>query len=197
MDRTARTSVLLFSTIILGTTSVAYGQTTRRSFQMSVNLELGPGLNANVARLPIPAGKRFVIEDVSAVTFQPAGQPLLLDFTTPADDGCSFEDVHNVVLISQRIFGGLEWSTGHERTLIFADESVQTNPGPLSGLGVTVTVWRSGIIGSASVRVTFSGYVEDLSAASHPSFSVFWNVPRQSPVRTLAFSGRVSRWNDL
>ena len=62
MDRTARTSVLLSSIIILGTTSVAYGQTTRRSFQMSVNLELGPDLNANVARLPIPAGKRFVIE---------------------------------------------------------------------------------------------------------------------------------------
>ncbi len=129
---------------------------------MSVNLELRPDVNANLARLPIPAGKRFVIEDVSAVTFQPAGQRLLLDFATPADDGCSFEDVHKVILISHGIFGGLEWSTGHERTMIVADESVQTNPGPRSGLDVVVTAWRSGMTGSAEVRVTFSGYVEDL-----------------------------------
>jgi hypothetical protein len=162
MDRTARKSIFLFSIVILAATNVAYGQTSRRPFQMSVNLELRPDVNANLARLPIPAGKRFVIEDVSAVTFQPAGQRLLLDFTTPADDGCSFEDVHNVVLISQGIFGGSEWSTAHERVMIFADESVQTNPGPQSGLDLIVTVWRSGMIGSAGVRVTFSGYIEDL-----------------------------------
>ena len=128
MDRTVRPSVFLFSIICLAMTTVAYGQTARRPFHMDVALELPPDVNGNLVRLPIPAGKRFVIDDVSAVTFQPTGQRLLLDFTTPADDGCSFEDVHNIVLTSQGIFGGLEWSTGHERTMIFADESVQTNP---------------------------------------------------------------------
>jgi hypothetical protein len=142
------------------------GVPVRRPFQMDVNLEIRPGVNSDSARLPIPAGKRLVIEDVSAVTFQPEGQGLMLDFTTPADDGCSFEEVHSVVLISHGSFGGLERSTAHERTMIFADESVQTSPGPRSGLDITVILSRAGMVGSAGVRVTFSGYIEDLPRTS-------------------------------
>ncbi len=152
---------------------------------MTMNLELGPDVNANLARLPIPAGKRFVIEDVSAVTFEPAGQRLLLDLMTPADDGCGFEDVHNVVLISHRLFGGLEWSTGHEKTTIFANESVQTNPGPRSGLNVIVTVWRSGMTGTARVRVTLSGYVEDLPRTGGTLAFVGESGARAVPVQKL------------
>jgi|SRR6266496_1639737 len=145
------------------------GAAVRHPFQARVNLNIPEGANADSATLSIPAGKRLVIEDVSALTFQPQGQALLLDFTTAAEDlvganqSGGFEN-HDIALVSQGIFNGLERSVGHQKMLVFADESVQTPVSILRGLGVTVTLSRGTFLGSAGARVTFTGYVEDLPA---------------------------------
>jgi hypothetical protein len=147
------------------------GEPARRPFQMGVNVAIQPGATSSFARLPIPAATRLVIEDVSAVTSQPQGQPLFLKFTTAVDDALAvgdenaFED-HSLVLSAQGVFNGSERSTAHERTMIFADESVQTTSGTLSGLEIRVELARGGSIGTASVRITFSGYIEDLPGTS-------------------------------
>src|SRR5829696_5025166 len=58
----------------------------RRPFQARVNLDISDGGNADFERLHIPVGKRLVIENVSALTFGPQGQGLLLNFTTCVQD---------------------------------------------------------------------------------------------------------------
>jgi hypothetical protein len=143
------------------------GGTVRRPFQARVNLTIPSGANADSATLSIPAGKRLVIEDVSAITFQPQGQSLLIDFTTALEDQVGSNDTggfenHDLVLVSQGIFNGLERSVGHQKMLVFADESVQTPFSILRGLGVIVNLSRGTLLGSAGARVTITGYVEDL-----------------------------------
>lgn len=137
------------------------GATARRPFQFGLNLHISPGGNADFVRVQIPAGKRLVVEDVSAVTFQPQGQGLLVNYTTGLNDLISVDgqdefEVHNLVLVSQGIFNGLERSVAHEKTLVFAEE--------VNGLGLIVNFSRGTMTGSAGARVTFSGYVEDLPA---------------------------------
>ena len=150
------------------------GRAVRRPFQARVNLSISPGGNSSIVTLPIPAGKRLVIEDVSALTFQPQGQGLLISFLTAVDDSVVSNDPgtgdnggfegHDLVLVSQGMFNGLERSTAHEKMLVFADESVKTPSSTLSGIGVNVHLSRGTFDGSAGARVTFSGYVEDLPA---------------------------------
>jgi hypothetical protein len=69
---------------------------------------------------------------------------------------------HDLVLVSQGLFNGLERSVAHQKVLAFADETVKTSSSTLSGLDVVVNFSRGTLIGSAGARVTFSGYVEDL-----------------------------------
>jgi hypothetical protein len=147
------------------------GGAARRPFQARVNLQIPAGANFDSATLAIPAGKRLVIEDVSALTFQPQGQGLLINFNTSVEDSVGsnntggFEN-HDVVLVSQGIFNELERSASHQTMLVFADESVETPVGVLHGLGVVVSLSRGTLTGSAGARVTFSGYVEDLPATA-------------------------------
>ena len=148
------------------------GGAVRRPFQAGVNLDSPAGANAGFARLTIPSGKRLVIENVSAVTFGPQGQGMLINFQTAMQDivgdtdaGGPFEN-HDLVLTSQGIFNGLERRTASQKVLVFADESIQTSNGPAGGIDVTVNLSRGGSNGSAGARVTFSGYVEDLPAAT-------------------------------
>ena len=70
-------------------------------------------------------------------------------------------EIHNVVLLSQGEFNGLEVSVAHEKVVVFADEAVGTT----TGLYIEVQLARGSATGSAGVRVTFSGYVEDLPTA--------------------------------
>jgi hypothetical protein len=135
------------------------GDAVRRPFQVGVNVLISPGGNADFTRIEIPAGKRLVIEDVSAVTFQPEGQGLLLNFVTGLEDlvavtGQDEFETHNVILVSQGLFNGLERSVAHQKMLVFAEQ--------LSGVGIILQMSRGSVTGTAGARVTFSGYVEDL-----------------------------------
>ena len=135
------------------------GDAVRRPFQAGVNVNITPGGNADFAQIEIPAGKRLVIEDVSVVTFQPVGQGLLLNFVTGFEDlvaaaGQDEFETHNVILVSQGLFNGLERSVAHQKMLVFAER--------LFGFGIMVQMSRGSPTGSAGARVTFSGYIEDL-----------------------------------
>jgi hypothetical protein len=140
---------------------------TKRPFQARVNLQIPDGANADSKNLDIPAGKRLVIENVSALTFGPQGQSLLINFTTAVQDIVGdnavggFEN-HDVVLTSQGIFNSLERMAANQNTLAFADEIVQTPNGILTGLDVIVNLSRGTFTGTAGARVTITGYVEDL-----------------------------------
>jgi hypothetical protein len=139
----------------------------RRPFQARVNLTIPSGGNAAIGRLNIPVGKRLVIENVSALTFGPQGLGHLLNFTTSVQntvgDNTGFES-HDVVLTTQGIFDGSERLAANQNLLAFADESIQTPNGPVSGLDVIVNFSRASLTGNSGVRVTITGYVEDVPA---------------------------------
>ena len=141
----------------------------RRPFQARVSLTIPDGANADSERLNIPVGKRLVIENVSALTFGPQGLGHLLNFTTSVQDTVGdnstggFEN-HDIVLTTQGLFNGLERLAANQNLLAFADESVQTPNGPLSGLDVIVNFSRGSLTGTSGVRVTITGYVEDVPA---------------------------------
>ena len=142
----------------------------RRPFQARVNLTIPDGANAASDRVNVPAGKRLVIENVSALTFGPQGQGHLLNFTTCVQDTVGETSVpggfeaHDVVLTTQGLFNGLERLAANQNLLAFADESVQGPNGPLTGLDVIVNFSRASATGNSGVRVTLTGYVEDIPA---------------------------------
>jgi len=138
----------------------------RRPFQARVNLTIPDGANADSERLTIPVGKRLVIQNVSALTFGPQGLGHLLNFTTCVQDTIGDNSVggfenHDVVLTTQGLFNGTERLAANQNLLAFADESVQTPNGTLSGLDVIVNFSRGSFTGNSEVRVTLTGYVED------------------------------------
>jgi hypothetical protein len=82
------------------------GASVKHPFQARVNLEIPVGANADGARVSIPAGKRLVIENVSALTFGPQGQGLLISYQTALQDLVGDNSVggfenHDIVLTSQ------------------------------------------------------------------------------------------------
>jgi len=142
----------------------------RRPFQARVNLTIPDGANADSERLTIPVGKRLVIQNVSALTFGPQGLGHLLNFTTCVQDTIGDNSVggfenHDVVLTTQGLFNGTERLAANQNLLAFADESVQTpNGSTLTGLDVIVNFSRGSLNGTSGVRVTITGYVEDVPA---------------------------------
>jgi hypothetical protein len=141
----------------------------RRPFQARINLDIPSGANANSGRLNIPVGKRLIIENVSALTSGPQGLAHLLNFTTSVqniigDNSVGGFESHDVLLSSQGLFNGVERLAANQNLLAFADESVQTPNGTVSGLDVIVNFSRASLIGFSSVRVTITGYVEDVPA---------------------------------
>lgn len=142
----------------------------RRPFQARLSMTITDGANASSERLNIPVGKRLVIENVSALTFGPQGMGHLLNFTTSVqntigDLSVGGFEAHDVVLTTQGLFSGLERLAANQNLLAFADESVQTpNGSTLNGLDVIVNFSRASLSGSSGVRVTITGYVEDVPA---------------------------------
>jgi hypothetical protein len=114
--------------------------------------------------LPIPAGKRLVIENISAIARCPEGFKMEINFFSYIDnnrDGVGdVSDIvfHRIALTDQGTFSGVAISSANHKVLVFADEQIGTGHfqvGVSARLNGTVT-------GNAQAQVTFTGYVEDL-----------------------------------
>lgn len=142
---------------------------TRKPFQTRASVNIPAGGNFETAFLPIPAGKRLVIENISAVARCPQGQRMELDFFTYFDNGDgvgnSLTDVtfHRVALTEQGTFESLGTTvlTANHKVLVFADEQIGA-----AHFQIGVRARISGIAaGTAQGQITFSGYLEDLPTA--------------------------------
>jgi hypothetical protein len=151
------------------TPSLANPQTTkkdnteRRPFQARVAVSpQGNGFQG--ALLPIPAGKRLVIENVSAIARRPEGLLMEINFFTYYDnngDGVGDSaDItfHRIALTDQGVFDGTAISSANHKVKVFADERIGT-----SHFFVVLQARLNGsTTGFTQAQVTFSGYVEDL-----------------------------------
>lgn len=155
-------------TAMLLTPALAQGQqqkAERRPFQARVIVTpLGDGFETQF--LAIPAGKRLVIENVSAITRCPEGQRMEINFFSYLDnngDGVGDSaDItfHRIALTDQGTFGGTAIFSANHNVLVFADEQIG-----ISHFQVGVSARLNGAAtGFTQAQVTFSGYVEDLPA---------------------------------
>jgi len=119
------------------------------------------------ALLPIPAGKRLVIENVSAIARLPEGLRMEMNFFTYIDnnnDGVAdIADIvfHRIALTEQGVFDGTAIYSANHKVLIFADEQIGTQH-----LQVVMQARLNGAATTpAQAQVTFTGYLEDLPAA--------------------------------
>lgn len=139
------------------------GTTGRKAYQKRVTFDVGVGNNQGSLSFPIPAGKRFVIESMTAVVRLPPGiQPYLHMFTymddgdgvfNPADSGNQ-----RFVLVQQMNSAGLTIWTANHKVVAYLDETIGGTQ-----INHTVALEVSGDVSLLSkADVTFTGYLEDL-----------------------------------
>jgi hypothetical protein len=139
----------------------------RTPFQARVIVTpLGTGFQSS--SLDIPAGKRFVIENVSVITRSPEGMRMEVNFFSYIDrNGDNVGDIaditfNRIVLVDQGVFDGVQLATANHQVLVFADEQIGTNhykvvaQARLNGMPPANAFTQA--------QFTFSGYLEDLPA---------------------------------
>jgi len=117
--------------------------------------------------MAIPAGKRLVIENISAIARSPEGLRMEINFFTYLDNNADgvgdIADItfHRIALTDQGTFDGTAIASANHKVLVFADEQIGT-----SHFQVTVQARLNGATAAfAQAQVTFSGFLEDLPAA--------------------------------
>jgi hypothetical protein len=114
----------------------------------------------------IPAGKRLVIENISAVARIPEGfkvEAALYSYLDSNADGVGdSQDItfHRIAFVDQGAFGGTQILAANHRMQVFADEQIGTSH---FGVGLQARLNALAPAGSfVQVQVTVSGYLEDL-----------------------------------
>jgi hypothetical protein len=141
-------------------------ESERRPFQ--VRAFVGPQSGAvDSSTIPIPAGKRLVIEHISAISRCPVGFRMELQlysyYDNNADGVGDVQDItfHRITLTDQGVYNGMAVATANHKVLIYADEQIGNShfhvgfQGQLDG---TTTGFTQG-------QVTITGYLEDLPTA--------------------------------
>jgi hypothetical protein len=109
-------------------------------FQMRVPINVfagGPSSSTETV-IPIPTGKRLVIENVSADAEIPAGEKIVLSVVTRLDASTPSNSVSNFIVLSEQgVFGDKSIFAANHKTLEFAavQLSVIARPTFLSGTG--------------------------------------------------------------
>jgi hypothetical protein len=151
------------------TVSVMKDPAARKAFQARVIVTpLGTGFQSQL--LPIPAGKRFVIENVSVITRCPEGLRMEVNIFCYIDNnGDGTGDIaditfHRIALTDQGVFEGTAIASANHKVLVFADEQIGTGH-----YGITAQARLNAAPppnpAFLQAQFTFSGYLEDLPAA--------------------------------
>jgi hypothetical protein len=160
------TVILLLSGVVSASAQAVKTEPVRKPFQARIIVNTQSN-GFQTVFMPIPAGKRLVIENISAIARTAPGQRVEMNYFTYMDndgDGVGgIEDItfHRIPLIDQGTFGDTAIASANHKVLVFADELIGTahyQVGVQARLGEYSTVM-------AHAQVTFSGYLEDLPTA--------------------------------
>jgi hypothetical protein len=138
----------------------------RKAFQARA-IVAPTGNGFQTALLSIPAGKRLIIENISAIARCPEGLRMEMNFYTYIDNnGDGVGDIsditfHRIALTDQGTFDGTSIFSANHDVLVFADEQIGTQH-----FGVAVQARLNGsTTGFTQAQFTFTGYLEDLPTA--------------------------------
>jgi hypothetical protein len=133
------------------------GQT---AFEKTVVVNLN-GSGVNVVAMQIPAGKRLVIEKVTAIVRSPESQRVELNYYTYKNNGGAADrTIHELALEKQASFKDSAVFSGSRNVSVLADEQIG---GEHFSVGVSARL--VGVAAQAAqAQFTFSGYLEDLPA---------------------------------
>ena len=139
----------------------------RKPFQTRILANVTDGSTANTVHMNIPAGKRMVIENISAIGRTGPGIHMQIQLFSYLDNGDGVGDsnditFHRIALIHQGVFNGITTSAANHKVLVFADEQIGTAHFTIA-LQVTLDAPATG--GLNQGQVTLSGYLEDLPVA--------------------------------
>lgn len=163
------TVALAFMFTIMATPTFAQTKEKARTpFQARVIVTpLGTGFQSSP--LELPAGKRFVIENVSVITRSPEGMRMEVNFFSYIDrNGDNVGDIaditfHRIVLADQGVFDGIQLATANHDVLVFADEQIGPNHYQVVAQARLNAMPPANAFTQA--QFTFSGYLEDLPSA--------------------------------
>ena len=137
----------------------------RKPFQKRIIVTpLGNGFQT--AFMSIPAGKRLVIENVSAIVRCPEGMRMEVNYFTyfdnegNGDGGIADITFHRFALTDQGSFDGSSIFVANHKVLVFAEEQIGTTHYQVGVQARMNTTLPAGSFVQA--QVTFSGYLEDL-----------------------------------
>jgi len=130
----------------------------RVPFQKAVTVNLN-GNGANITAMQIPAGKRFVIENVTAIVRCLESQRIEVNyFTSMPDGGVAKTTVHKLLLQKQGSFNESAVFVANQKEIVYSDEKIGNEH-----FSVGVSAQLNGIAsGFVQAQFTFSGYLEDL-----------------------------------
>jgi hypothetical protein len=139
----------------------------RKPFQVRISANVPNGSIAEDSVLPIPAGKRMVIENISAIARTGAGIRMQIQLYSYLDNGDGVGDIqdltfHRIALTDQGTYNGITTSSANHKVLIFADEQIGTSH---YSVVLQVRTDQPAAGGTNQGQVTISGYLEDLPVA--------------------------------
>jgi hypothetical protein len=130
----------------------------RTTFVKRVNVKLN-GTGASVVAMQIPAGKRLVIENVSAIVRSLESQQMELNyFTYTNSGGGASKSIQKLALQKQASFRDSGIFTANQKVTVFADEQIGDEH---FSVGVSAR-FKGGAALFTEAQFTFSGYLEDL-----------------------------------
>jgi len=121
-------------------------------YQKRLTLGINAGSTQEQINIPVPTGKRLVIEQVSSRVQGPSGQTFTARIDTVAFNNGTNLGIHWLVLTRQVVIPGIDLYTANHQMRAYADQSPSN----------IFLVTRDSSAGSAFAEVSITGYLVDL-----------------------------------
>ena len=142
--RLAPFALLLAAPLMMAQSATA----PKTPFQQQVTMSISTGAAGGFSSVPVPVGKRLIVEYVSLSGTVPAGQKLSAALQTTVGDSTA---IYSIVTGIDETADGADKLAANQMMKVYAE-------GPM----LHVVCWRTKTDGQAQITLNISGYLEPL-----------------------------------
>jgi hypothetical protein len=142
--RLAPFALLFAAPLLMAQSSTA----PRTPFQQQVTMSISTGAAGGFSSVPVPVGKRLIVEYVSLSGTVPTGQKLSAALQTTVGDSTA---IYSIVTAIDETSEGTDKLAANQMMRVYAE-------GPM----LHVVCWRAKTEGQAQITLNISGYLEPL-----------------------------------